>query len=182
MLLSPNLKSPNAFFRTIMDEFGVKTARAYDRSLSNFSKFLIQEFEARRTPVLSKTERLKGEAIAVRSMLLPIAVGQGSPQGIVVYRLYALRSEIVHGASIRVASRSVYEALLWITCVVATHFADFVGSRQGLKRFESLLAEIQQAPFVQRAITLLRAQDERNAKPLIQYANDLIEPEPSARF
>lgn len=52
MLLSPNLKSPNAFLRTLMDEFGVKTERAYDRSLSNFSKFLIQEFEASRTPVL----------------------------------------------------------------------------------------------------------------------------------
>ena len=52
MLFSPNLKSPNAFLRTIMDEFGVKTERAYDRSLSNFSNFLIQEFEAGRTPVL----------------------------------------------------------------------------------------------------------------------------------
>ncbi len=52
MLSTPDLKSPNAFLRTIMDEFAVKTARAYDRSLSNFSKFLIDEFEAGRTPVL----------------------------------------------------------------------------------------------------------------------------------
>jgi len=52
LLFSPNLKSPNAFLRTIMDEFGVKTERAYDRSLKNFSAFLIDEFEAGRTPVL----------------------------------------------------------------------------------------------------------------------------------
>src|ERR1700694_1150346 len=52
MLVSPNLKSPNAFLRTLMDEFDVKTERAYDRSLANFSTFLIQEFEAGRTPVL----------------------------------------------------------------------------------------------------------------------------------
>jgi general secretion pathway protein A len=52
LLSSPTLKSPNAFLRTIMDEFGVKTARAYDRSLKNFSEFLIEEYKAGRTPVL----------------------------------------------------------------------------------------------------------------------------------
>jgi len=52
LLFSPDLRSPNAFLRTIMDEFGVKTARAYDRSLKNFSGFLVEEFKAGRTPVL----------------------------------------------------------------------------------------------------------------------------------
>jgi general secretion pathway protein A len=52
MLSSPKLRSANAFLRTVMDEFGVKTGRSYDRSLSNFSKFLISEFEKGQTPVL----------------------------------------------------------------------------------------------------------------------------------
>src|SRR5437879_7391329 len=41
LLSSPNLKPPNAFLRTVMEEFGVKTGRSYDRSLANFSRFLI---------------------------------------------------------------------------------------------------------------------------------------------
>ena len=52
LMSTPDLKSANAFLRTIMDEFGVKTERAYDRSLANFSKFLVNEFEAGKTPVL----------------------------------------------------------------------------------------------------------------------------------
>src|SRR5262245_10363863 len=32
LLFSPDLKSPNAFLRTFMDEFGVKTERSFDRS------------------------------------------------------------------------------------------------------------------------------------------------------
>jgi general secretion pathway protein A len=52
LLFNPDLKSSNAFLRTIMDEFGVKTERSFDRSLSNFSKFLRDEFKAGRTPVL----------------------------------------------------------------------------------------------------------------------------------
>lgn len=72
MLLSPNLKSPNAFLRTIMNEFGVKTERAYDRSLSNFSKFLIEEFEAGRTPVLliDEAQHLRRDILELIKFLL----------------------------------------------------------------------------------------------------------------
>jgi general secretion pathway protein A len=52
LLSSPNLKTPNAFLRTVMEEFGVKTGRSYDRSLANFSRFLISEHDAGRTPLL----------------------------------------------------------------------------------------------------------------------------------
>src|SRR5438105_3970129 len=49
LMSTPDLRSANAFLRTIMDEFSVKTERAYDRSLANFSKFLVAEYEAGRT-------------------------------------------------------------------------------------------------------------------------------------
>jgi general secretion pathway protein A len=52
LLSSPRLRSANAFLRTAMSEFGVKTERSYDRSLSNFSKFLVERYEAGQTPVL----------------------------------------------------------------------------------------------------------------------------------
>lgn len=51
-VISPNIKTANAFLRVIMDEFGVKTARAYDRSLRNFEEFLVAEYEDGRIPVL----------------------------------------------------------------------------------------------------------------------------------
>src|SRR3954469_14460125 len=51
MLFSPNLRSPNAVLRTIMNEFDVKTERAYYQSLDNFGKFLVTEFQEGRTPV-----------------------------------------------------------------------------------------------------------------------------------
>jgi general secretion pathway protein A len=72
LLSSPDLKSPNAFLRTVMDEFGVKTERAYDRSLSNFSKFLLREFEAGRTPVLllDEAQHLRRPILQVIKFLL----------------------------------------------------------------------------------------------------------------
>ena len=72
MLSAPDLKSPNAFLRTVMDEFGVKTARAYDRSLRNFSQFLATEFEAGRTPVLliDESQHLRRSILELLKFLL----------------------------------------------------------------------------------------------------------------
>src|SRR5438067_5992553 len=52
LLISPNLKSSNAFLRLILETFDVKTERSYTASLSNFEKFLIEQYQQNRIPVL----------------------------------------------------------------------------------------------------------------------------------
>ncbi|MCC6613387.1 MAG: AAA family ATPase [Anaerolineae bacterium] len=42
---SPKLTSTNAFLRFVMDEFEVKTDRAYARSLKNFQEFLVEQYQ-----------------------------------------------------------------------------------------------------------------------------------------
>src|SRR5438067_2909542 len=45
LLISPNLKSSNAFLRLILETFDVKTERSYTASLANFEKFLVQHYQ-----------------------------------------------------------------------------------------------------------------------------------------
>jgi len=52
LLISPNLKSSNAFLRLILETFDVKTERSYTASLSNFETFLIQHYKDGKVPVL----------------------------------------------------------------------------------------------------------------------------------
>ncbi len=52
LLISPNLKSSNAFLRLILETFDVKTERSYTASLSNFEPFLVQQFQDGKVPVL----------------------------------------------------------------------------------------------------------------------------------
>src|SRR5919106_3493305 len=52
LLISPNLKSSNAFLRLILDTFDVKTERSYTASLENFEKFLLTQFQENKIPVL----------------------------------------------------------------------------------------------------------------------------------
>jgi len=52
LLISPNLKSSNAFLRFILETFDVKTERSYVASLGNFEKFLVQQYQDGKVPVL----------------------------------------------------------------------------------------------------------------------------------
>src|SRR5205823_5305652 len=52
LLISPNLKSSNAFLRLILETFDVKTERSYTASLQNFEKFLVQHYLEGKIPVL----------------------------------------------------------------------------------------------------------------------------------
>src|SRR3954467_10497560 len=52
LLISPNLKSSNAFLRLILETFDIKTERSYTASLKNFEEFLFNQFQQDRIPVL----------------------------------------------------------------------------------------------------------------------------------
>lgn len=52
MLISPNVKSSNALLRGVMECFDVKTERAYDQSLKNFERFLVQAYRDGVVPLL----------------------------------------------------------------------------------------------------------------------------------
>ena len=52
LLISPNVKTSNAFLRMVMEAYEVKTERSYDQSLKNFEQFLIKEYKAGRIPLL----------------------------------------------------------------------------------------------------------------------------------
>jgi type II secretory pathway predicted ATPase ExeA len=52
LLISPNLKSSNAFLRLILETFDQKTERSYTASLANFEKFLVEQHKTNTIPVL----------------------------------------------------------------------------------------------------------------------------------
>lgn len=52
LLIAPNIKTANSFLRAIMDAFNIPTDRAYERSLVNVQKFLIEQYKAGKVPTL----------------------------------------------------------------------------------------------------------------------------------
>lgn len=52
LLISPNLKSSNAFLRLILETFDEKTERSYTASLANLERFLLRQQQEGKIPVL----------------------------------------------------------------------------------------------------------------------------------
>jgi type II secretory pathway predicted ATPase ExeA len=52
LLISPNLKSSNAFLRLILETFDQKTERSYTASLANLEKLLVTQHKSKKIPVL----------------------------------------------------------------------------------------------------------------------------------
>lgn len=77
-IISPNVKTSNAFLRMIMGELHVKTERAYDQSLKNFSDFLIQEDDKKHVPVLllDEAQNLTRDALRLIHYLLNFETNQ----------------------------------------------------------------------------------------------------------
>jgi len=45
LVISPNVKTANAFLRVILESFEVKTERSYDQTLKNFERFLVEQYK-----------------------------------------------------------------------------------------------------------------------------------------
>jgi general secretion pathway protein A len=72
LIISPNLKSSNAFLRLIMEQFDVKTERSYAQSLANLEGFLLEEYKAGRVPLLlvDEAQNLNRDALKLVHYLL----------------------------------------------------------------------------------------------------------------
>jgi general secretion pathway protein A len=72
LLISPNLKSSNAFLRLILETFDVKTERSYSASLKNFEDFLFTQFQEQKIPVLliDEAQYLNRDALKLIHYLL----------------------------------------------------------------------------------------------------------------
>ena len=72
LLISPNLKSSNAFLRLILETFDVKTERSYTASLKNFENFLLNNIKTDKVPVLliDEAQYMNREALKLIHYLL----------------------------------------------------------------------------------------------------------------
>jgi general secretion pathway protein A len=51
-VISPNVKTSNAFLRMILEAFNVNFGRSYDQSLKNMEAFLIEQYQSNKVPLL----------------------------------------------------------------------------------------------------------------------------------
>ena len=102
-----------------------------------------------------RSDKRKAEAIALRSILLPQALGQPFFDPFLLYWLYELRSEIVHGSELRVCGQRQSADLLWIATKTAAQFADLIRRDSSIATHNKLIAAIERPDLLTQAIAWL---------------------------
>jgi general secretion pathway protein A len=98
LLISPNLKSSNAFLRLILETFDVKTERSYAASLANFEKFLVKQYQEKKIPVLliDEGQYMTRDALKLIHYLLNFETNKTKLLQIVLVGQEELGTKIIH--------------------------------------------------------------------------------------
>jgi len=98
LLISANLKSSNAFLRLILETFDVKTERSYTASLANFEKFLLEQYHAKKAPVLliDEAQYLNRDQLKLIHYLLNFETNKTKLLQIVLVGQEELGAKIMH--------------------------------------------------------------------------------------
>jgi hypothetical protein len=122
----------------------------------------------------TRDEGRKGEAVALRQMLLSLAINRPIRDPIVVYGLYDLRSRIVHGSARRVSGRHEY---LWLRQAAISILVDilaFVQDSPHIRSTSALVASLKTEQRLKDAIDWLGGQQGRFAKDIAKFAHQEI--------
>jgi hypothetical protein len=127
------------------------------------------------TLLTTREEQKKGEALALRSMLLPSALGEGFFQPFEIYDLYKLRSEVIHGSKLRVCGQRDYSSLLWRSTVIVSHFADFVIRDRSITSAARLIAAIERPELLSQAIVWLGGVECAASTKIVEFARERLQ-------
>ncbi|MDO8614446.1 MAG: HEPN domain-containing protein [Dehalococcoidia bacterium] len=141
---------------------------------SSYDDKVIDLCTALETVLTTKDDRRKGEAIAIRSILLPSALDDGFFDPFVLYGLYELRSEIVHGSRIRACTRAHYERLLWDTGVLLIHYVNLVKKYPSITRPAKAIEAMETPELLTQAVQWFDGHSGKMVKDIVKVARDLL--------
>lgn len=129
----------------------------------------------------TRAEKRKAEAIAVRSMLLPAALGSSFVDPVVAYDLYVeKRSPVVHGSEHHICTERDYIWLRQLAIDMLRRYVDLAG-RGKIVKHSKLLQEIDGAEdHVRGALELLRDDRRSGAAELRSFAESRLHKVPTA--
>ena len=116
----------------------------------------------------------KGEAIALRSMLLSVALGQSFTDPQEVYSLYVLRSRVVHGAALGVSGENDYIKLRSLAERVLIGVLELNEASGPFRRPIDLIRCLEEKVRLEQALDWLNPWQDNATKAVAAYARERL--------
>ena len=115
----------------------------------------------------------KGEAVALRVMLLSMALGKGVRKPGDLLQLYVLRSRIVHGSELGESGKSDYYSLKSIAEETILNIIELHGSQSQLSRPYDVFTFLETPERLDKAVSWLSQLADSNTREIAKYASGL---------
>ncbi len=121
-----------------------------------------------------RSDRRKGEAIALRSMLAPSVIGEGFDHPVNLLSLYELRSRVIHGSEIRMCSDRQYMHLRSVAISTLVSVIKLVHQDRSLTTLTKLINAIETPDLLAHAIEWLERQPYAEAGRIADFAKERL--------
>lgn len=118
----------------------------------------------------TRNDARKGEAIALRMMLLSIAHGEPCPHPVTLYEFYEKRSNVVHGSKLGECGESDYRRLRDITESVILNILDLLRNERSITRPSRLIKHLESSDRLKDAICWLICWQDEGTRQIAAYA------------
>lgn len=136
---------------------------------------IVDIFTALETVLTTSDDSRKDEAIALRSMLLSMALGDGSPPPRDLLHLYRLRADVVHGISSGVCAKSDFRELFWRTKNVILNTIELNNTRGPLTRPSHLIELLESRERLEQAVGWLERWQDEDTRAVAEYAKSRLQ-------
>lgn len=122
----------------------------------------------------TKSDRKKGEIIAIRAMLLPSSIGEGFTDPYPLYALYNRRSDVIHGTKLGVCGDEDYRLLHFEATLILKHLLAVVDRHPTLSSFEDVV-ELIETPDALRSTEVYFGRYGKYAQDIVKVARERYE-------
>ena len=141
----------------------------------NFDHKVIDLCTALEAVLATKDDPRKGQAIALRSMLLSMALDEGFPSPGGLYHLYELRSKVVHGAALGVCEKSDYWNLRRRAEETILNIIKLNSTQGPVTRPSRLIKLLESPERLEKAVCWLERWPDEDTKAVAEYAKQRLE-------
>lgn len=139
----------------------------------SFDDKVVDLCTALETLLAPKSDPRKGEALALRTMLLPTALADGFIDPVPSYYRYIRRSDVIHGSDLYVCDEHDYRELKWLAELMLDHAVRLLANEPTITRFGQLIEKIEDPVALENCHRWLREYGPR-AEPIADYAAERI--------
>lgn len=122
------------------------------------------------TLITTKDDKRKGQAIALRSMLLPTCLGGGFLDPTMAFRLYDVRSQIIHGSDVRISGDQHSGYLHALAIRVLSDVVRLLQTDSSLTKQSKIISHMESPERLRDAISWLEQDERPEAQEIRKFA------------